>query len=74
MMDNIETKDLNRMLVAHQQGIERYKVGSWVRLYHMDMVVAIATELLKRYRQETALLYSASPRYTRVQCHNSFQS
>lgn len=55
-MKHIKTKDLGHMLVHHQRAIDNCRFNGWVKLYHMDMVVEIATELLNRYRQEIALL------------------
>lgn len=72
-MDNYTTEELGKQLVAFQIGLDNCKSGSSVHAFYCEMSRGIATELLNRYRQETALLYSASPRYTRVQCHNSFQ-
>ena len=55
-LGNYDTMELGRMLVAFQQGIDVAQPGSSVRRFYTEMVSAIATELLNRYRQESALL------------------
>ena len=56
MMDNYTTEELGKQLVAFQIGLDNCKSGSSVHSFYCEMVRGIARELLKRYRQETALL------------------
>lgn len=55
-MDDYSTEELGKQLVAFQIGLDNCKSGSSVHAFYCEMVRGIASELLKRYRQETALL------------------
>jgi hypothetical protein len=55
-MENYTTQELGQQLVAFQAGLDSCKSGSSVHAFYCEMVRAIASELLNRYRQETELL------------------
>lgn len=54
--DIYSDEELGKHLVAFQIGLDNCKSGSSVHSFYCEMVRGIARELLKRYRQETALL------------------